>query len=98
MAFEPRDNSGALFLNDRREKETHPNAKGSAIIGGVEFWVSAWTKTDRNGAKFQSLSFELKDKARAGDRDQQHRQNLGNGGFRASEPAQTDLDDEIPFD
>lgn len=93
MAFEPRDNSGALFVNDRREKETHPNAKGSAIIGGVEYWVSAWTKTDRNGGKFQSLSFEPKEKARAGDRDHQHRQNLGKGGFA---PA-PDLEDEIPF-
>lgn len=95
MAFEPRDNSGALFVNDRREKETHPNAKGSAIIGGVEYWVSAWTKTDRNGGKFQSLSFEPKEKAQPaqgfGQRDQQHRQNLGNGGFRPSQDDDTDL-------
>lgn len=84
MAFEPRDNSGALFMNDRREKDTHPNAKGSAIIGGVEYWVSAWTKTDRNGGKFQSLSFEPKDKQAPA---------------RQQAPANTaaDLDDDIPF-
>lgn len=57
--YQPRDNSGNLFKNDRREKESHPHAKGSAIINGVEYWVSAWTKEGKNG-KFQSLSFEKK--------------------------------------
>jgi hypothetical protein len=60
MAYEQRDNSGSLFRNDKREKETHPQAKGSAMIGGVEYWVSAWTKEARDGSKYQSLSFTLK--------------------------------------
>jgi len=59
--YEQKDNSGALFVNDKREKETQPNAKGSAMIGGVEYWVSAWTNTSSKGAKYQSLKFERKD-------------------------------------
>ena len=62
MSYTPKDNSGTLFKNDKREKETHPNAKGTALIDGVEYWVSAWTKEGKAG-KFQSLSFERKDKA-----------------------------------
>ena len=58
--FEQRDNSGTLWKNDHRESEKHPNAKGSALIDGVEYWVSAWTKEGQKG-KFQSLSFERKD-------------------------------------
>ena len=58
--FEQRDNSGVLFKNDNRESEKHPNAKGSALIDGVEYWVSAWTKEGQKG-KFQSLSFERKE-------------------------------------
>jgi len=59
--YEQKDNSGALFVNDKREKETQPNAKGSAMIGGVEYWVSAWTNTSSKGTKYQSLKFEPKD-------------------------------------
>ena len=61
--YEQKDNSGALFANDKREKETQPNAKGSAMIDGVEYWVSAWTNTSSKGTKYQSLKFERKDKA-----------------------------------
>lgn len=59
MAYEKRDNSGSLFKNDRREKDTQPNARGTALIGGVEYEISAWTKDGRNG-KWQSLSFKPK--------------------------------------
>lgn len=58
--YEQKDNTGALFANDKREKETQPNAKGSAMIGGVEYWVSAWTNTSSKGTKYQSLKFERK--------------------------------------
>jgi hypothetical protein len=61
MAYEQKDMSGSLFRNDRREKDTHPHAKGSALIGGVEYWVSAWTKEARDGSKYQSLSFVRKE-------------------------------------
>ena len=61
MAFEQKDNSGSLFKNDKREKDTHPHAKGSAKIDGVDYWVSAWTKTKDGGEKWQSLAFKRKD-------------------------------------
>lgn len=61
MSYEQKDNAGALFINDKRETEKHPNAKGSAMIGGVEYWVSAWTNTSQKGTKYQSLSFQPKE-------------------------------------
>ena len=57
MAYEQRDNSGTLFKNEKREKETHANARGKAMIGGVMYYVDAWTKEGAKG-KFQSLSFK----------------------------------------
>ena len=64
MAYEQRDNSGVLFKNEKREKPSHPNATGSAMIDGVEYWVSAWTKEGKNG-KFQSLAFKRKEEKTA---------------------------------
>ena len=61
MAFEIKDNSGSLFKNDRKTEESHPQAKGSAKINGIEYWVSAWTKITKDGVKWQSLSFTAKD-------------------------------------
>ena len=62
MAYEQKDNSGSLFKNDKRTSEKHPHATGSAMVGGVEFWVSAWTKTRDNGDKWVSLAFTPKEK------------------------------------
>lgn len=52
--FDKRDR-GALFKNDRRERETQPEYTGSINIGGEEYWLSAWVKEGRSG-KFLSLS------------------------------------------
>ena len=68
MAYEQKDNTGSLFKNDRREKDSHPHAKGSATIDGVEYWVSAWTKEGQKG-RWQSLSFQRKDEKTAAKRN-----------------------------
>jgi len=61
MAYTQKDNSGSIFKNDKREKDTHPNMTGSAQIDGVDYWVSAWTKQRENGEKWLSLAFKLKE-------------------------------------
>jgi len=58
MAYEIRDNSGSLFKNDKREADNHPNARGKAMIDGTMYYVDAWTKKDKNGNPWQSLSFK----------------------------------------
>lgn len=59
--YEKKDNAGALFANTKREKDTHPNATGTAVIGGVEYWVSAWTNKSDKGTVYQSLKFNPKE-------------------------------------
>jgi hypothetical protein len=61
MAYEQKDNSGSIFRNDKKEKETHPDGKGSAMIDGVEYWVSSWNKVGQNGTQFRSLAFQRKE-------------------------------------
>ena len=93
MAFEQKDMSGTLFKNDKREKDSHPHARGSAMVDGVEYWVSAWTKDGAKG-KFQSLSFQRKEpRQQAQQTRQQPQQSYG----QASGGNARELDDEIPF-
>ena len=55
-----KDNSGALFNN-----ADNPNAKtpygGSAVVGGVEYWLNGWVKEMKDGKKYFSLSFKQKE-------------------------------------
>jgi hypothetical protein len=67
MAYQQRDNSGSLFVNDKRVTGMHPNLKGDGTMtcpscgSNVPCWISAWTKLTKSGAKFLSLSFRPKD-------------------------------------
>ena len=55
-------NTGALFVNDKQGNEQRPDSKGSINVDGVEYWISAWRKTSKDGSKkFLSLQVERKD-------------------------------------
>lgn len=60
MAFVQREMSGSLFPNDRKEKETQPDFKGTALINGVTYEIGAWYKKSASGKEFTSLSFKVK--------------------------------------
>jgi len=98
MAYEQRDNTGSLFKNDRKEADTHPDYKGSALLNGVEHWLDAWINTAKDGSKYMSLKFKRKDAA-------QSKQQAGYVGSYNGDPATNsiggvgsrDLDDDVPF-
>ena len=51
---------GALFKNDKGTGPTahkRPDYRGQARVGGVNYRLSAWVRTDRNGKKFMSIAF-----------------------------------------
>jgi len=68
VAFEVKPNTGSLFRNENKESEQHPDAKGSALIDGVEYWVSSWNKTSKNGKPWRALSFTPKQQAKQPER------------------------------
>lgn len=57
-------NRGVAFVNDAKESDSHPDMKGSINIEGVEYWLSGWWKTPRNGGE-DFLSFSVKPKEAA---------------------------------
>lgn len=95
MAYELKDGQGSLFRNEKREKDSQPNARGEAMIGGVLYEIASWTKEGRKG-KFQSLSFKPKEQRQ--ERKQEPRRQTyseASGSSYGSEP--DDLNDEILF-
>lgn len=81
-------NRWTLDKNARKEKDTHPDYKGSINVDGVDYWLDGWIKDGANG-KFISGSIKPKDASRNGDAPRTAR----------PQPAafDTDLDDDVPF-
>jgi uncharacterized protein (DUF736 family) len=55
--------SGALFKNDKKESDNHPDYRGSINVAGTDYWLSAWIKKSKAGQTFMSLSVKPKDAA-----------------------------------
>lgn len=55
------ENRGSLFTNDRKEQDNHPDFRGSLDVEGVDYWLSAWKKTSKDGKKFLSTSIKRKE-------------------------------------
>ena len=51
-----KNNSGALFRNDNRETEKHPEYTGNITIEGKEYYLSAWVnESARTGQKYFAI-------------------------------------------
>ena len=79
-------NRGAIFKNEDKQQDNHPDYKGSLNVNGVDLWVSGWLKTsEKTGKKFMSLSVKPKDAAPV---------------KQASKPKSIgfdDMNDDVPF-
>ena len=74
-------NRGALFKNDRKETENHPDYKGQVNVDGTDYWLSAWIKESQNGGKYMSLSVQPKEDRKPA----------------AKKPMRNDADEDLPF-
>jgi uncharacterized protein (DUF736 family) len=54
-------NTGALFKNNEKENDNHPDYRGSINVAGAEFWISGWLKTSKKGTRFMSLAIKPKE-------------------------------------
>jgi len=85
MAYIPKEGSGSLFKNDRKETSTHPDYTGTIMVNNKIHYLSGWVKEGAKG-KFFSISIG-KEKTPVG--------------FKAAGsdelPRNTIVDDEVPF-
>jgi len=60
MAYET-TNKGALFVNDQKETEKHPDYNGSINIDGKDYWLSGWkNKAKETGKTYLALTVRAK--------------------------------------
>ena len=59
MAFEPKDNSLALFMNDKKSKDTEPMLTGKGLVNGTEYRVAAWKNVSKAGKPYLSIKLSL---------------------------------------
>lgn len=76
-----RDNGGVLFKNDKKVNDSHPDYKGSIMVNGTDYWLSAWVKNGKNG-KFMGLALMPKDESQPRAK---------------SSGSVADMDDDLPF-
>lgn len=87
-------NTGFLAKNENKEAEQQPDYRGSINVGGLEYWLSAWIKTGKDGGKmagkkFFSLSISPKDGL--------PREKSVTGKKVANSDVTPFIDDDVPF-
>jgi len=55
------DNSGVLFVNDRKEKENQPDYTGNIVLNGVKKRLAGWKKTSKSDPSKTFLSVSVSD-------------------------------------
>ena len=54
-------NSGAIFKNDKKETDSHPDYKGSINAEGKDYWASVWINKSKEGKSYMSIKLTAKD-------------------------------------
>lgn len=70
MTDQKRDNEGAIWGNQKKQKETQPDFTGNATINGQEYWVSAWKRGENASDRAPVLKFAFTEKEAPKDQAQ----------------------------
>ncbi len=82
--YEQKDMTGSLFPNDKGDNELRPDMRGTIMVGGTKYSLSAWKNESKAGKKYVSLKVS------------EFIERPANNGA-ATDPANNSIDDEIPF-
>ena len=56
--METKNNSGAIFKNDKKTAENQPDYKGKVVVNGKDMEVALWLKESKSGMKYFSATFQ----------------------------------------
>ena len=90
MAYETREGQGALFANDRKDRDGQPDYRGQVRVGGVLYRVSGWRRESSRGTRWLSLAIQP-------DQERAEKAQEPRAGDPPPQAAQPDFDDDIPF-
>lgn len=89
MAFETKDDTGALFKNERKQHERQPDYRGTGMVNGKPVDIAAWIRTGKaSGKTYLSLTFS---------ESRQDGQQSSPPSNQASKPAAPAPADDFPF-
>ena len=54
--METKINTGAIFKNTKKEKETHPDYRGAINVDGQDKEIALWVRTSQKGMQYFSVS------------------------------------------
>ena len=104
MAYEPKPDSASLFVNKKKEKDTHPDRKGDGMIhcphcsANFAVELAGWLKESPSAGKFLSLKIKAKEDPGAYRGDKSEAKAPTTPRPPATPPAEPDLEpDEIPW-
>lgn len=87
-------NSGGLFINDRKEKENHPDYNGKITVDKAGlYYIKGWKRSTKNGQPMLSLACDY------APEDRQPEEFQRNAPAPVSVPREPSIptNDEIPF-
>lgn len=83
------DNRGAVWRNEKKSTDKHPDFTGKATIAGVDYYVSAWRRGPDDNPKSPALRFSVTAVEEVAKKTiQQAKQSVQHG---------DDFDDDLPF-
>ncbi len=105
--FEQKNNTGALFVNDKEGNEARPDLRGTVCVNGVMYELSGWKKVSGKGNHWISLSVQeqkrkdvsgtipdsMPQKHQSSERVARPDESYASG----RTPPPDDFDDDIPF-
>ena len=56
--METKNNTGAIFKNDKKTSESQPDYKGKVNVNGADMEVALWVKESKAGMKYFSATFQ----------------------------------------
>jgi|TARA_R110000782_G_scaffold250484_1_gene337732 uncharacterized protein (DUF736 family) len=96
MAFEQKDNSGALFHNDKDGNTARPDFTGTCMVNGQMMSISAWNNQVQSTGK-PYLGIKFSEPFVKSETGQSIQPPVAGSNYKQPVTPEDDLDDNIPF-